>query len=338
MAQRLIGISYTAAVTVAGGPLPATLSAVTRSLASAIGTRLDFLSEPTRTVLRIAALLGPEPRVNDLVTVTGQPATALAEAVDEAVAVGVLTAVTDRLTFRHGLIRASLYEQTPPALRRALHAEAARALAGTGTPVEIVAEHVLAGDADDWAAGWLAAGAGTALVHRAPRVAVGLLDRVLDHLPPGHPHQATVAGRRPGLAVRHRRAGRGAPGRPRGAGRHRRDGRADGGPVVITTVQKFPFVLDRAAKLWQRRYAVIIDKAHSSQSGESANALKKALGQPGSIWAPGQWVRQVGDVVARTVVSIDRSAGSGCVGVWSDAGCRCGGDRGAEVPVGGGAP
>ncbi len=52
--------------------------------------------------------------------------------------------------------------------------------------------------------------------------------------------------------------------------------------VVITTLQKFPFVLDRAAKLGERRYAVIIDEAHSSQSGESANALKKALGRLGS--------------------------------------------------------
>jgi type I site-specific restriction-modification system R (restriction) subunit len=38
---------------------------------------------------------------------------------------------------------------------------------------------------------------------------------------------------------------------------------------------KFPFVLDKVAKLGDRRYAVIIDEAHSSQSGESANALKK---------------------------------------------------------------
>ncbi len=52
--------------------------------------------------------------------------------------------------------------------------------------------------------------------------------------------------------------------------------------VVITTLQKFPFVLDKVAKLGERRYAVIIDEAHSSQSGESANALKKALGRLGS--------------------------------------------------------
>ncbi|MFE2105882.1 type I restriction endonuclease subunit R [Kitasatospora sp. NPDC059463] len=52
--------------------------------------------------------------------------------------------------------------------------------------------------------------------------------------------------------------------------------------IVITTVQKFPFVLDKVAGLGAQRYAVIIDEAHSSQGGESAAALKKALGRLGS--------------------------------------------------------
>src|SRR5690606_16850348 len=38
---------------------------------------------------------------------------------------------------------------------------------------------------------------------------------------------------------------------------------------------------DKVRTLGQRRYAVIIDEAHSSQSGESAAALKKALGRLG---------------------------------------------------------
>jgi type I restriction enzyme R subunit len=76
----------------------------------------------------------------------------------------------------------------------------------------------------------------------------------------------------------------------------------DGTKIVITTLQKFPFVLkgllhatgaesqDRAtadekaqAKLWEteiakRRYAIIVDEAHSSQSGETARELKSILG------------------------------------------------------------
>ena len=46
------------------------------------------------------------------------------------------------------------------------------------------------------------------------------------------------------------------------------------------TLQKYPFVLDKIADtgLGGKRYAVIIDEAHSSQGGESATQLKKALG------------------------------------------------------------
>jgi type I restriction enzyme, R subunit len=76
----------------------------------------------------------------------------------------------------------------------------------------------------------------------------------------------------------------------------------DGTKIVITTLQKFPFVLrgllhiagaenpddpDAAsverAKEWEdkiasRKYAVIVDEAHSSQTGETARELKRILG------------------------------------------------------------
>ncbi len=76
----------------------------------------------------------------------------------------------------------------------------------------------------------------------------------------------------------------------------------DGTKIVITTLQKFPFVLrgllhaagaesqDQAtdlereqAKAWEaeiakRRYALIVDEAHSSQTGETARELKAILG------------------------------------------------------------
>jgi len=51
----------------------------------------------------------------------------------------------------------------------------------------------------------------------------------------------------------------------------------DGTRVIITTLQKFPFVLDQAHDLPNRRYAVIIDEAHSSQTGEAAQKLKEVL-------------------------------------------------------------
>ena len=51
-----------------------------------------------------------------------------------------------------------------------------------------------------------------------------------------------------------------------------------GVPIVITTLQKFPFVTEKIGDLPQRKYAVLIDEAHSSQGGETATELKGVLG------------------------------------------------------------
>jgi type I restriction enzyme R subunit len=48
-------------------------------------------------------------------------------------------------------------------------------------------------------------------------------------------------------------------------------------PIIVTTLQKFPFVTDKVGDLPQRKYAVIIDEAHSSQSGEAAAELRGVL-------------------------------------------------------------
>jgi type I restriction enzyme, R subunit len=48
--------------------------------------------------------------------------------------------------------------------------------------------------------------------------------------------------------------------------------------IIITTLQKFPFLLDKVRQLPARRYAVIIDEAHSSQTGEAATELRRVLG------------------------------------------------------------
>lgn len=48
-------------------------------------------------------------------------------------------------------------------------------------------------------------------------------------------------------------------------------------PIIITTLQKFPFVTKKMEGLSDKKYAVVIDEAHSSQSGESAKELKAVL-------------------------------------------------------------
>jgi type I restriction enzyme, R subunit len=47
--------------------------------------------------------------------------------------------------------------------------------------------------------------------------------------------------------------------------------------VIVTTLQKFPVISEFVAQNKDKTYAVIIDEAHSSQAGESARHLRKAL-------------------------------------------------------------
>jgi len=50
-----------------------------------------------------------------------------------------------------------------------------------------------------------------------------------------------------------------------------------GKTIIVTTLQKFPVIAEEIGSLPQKRFAVIIDEAHSSQSGEGARHLKKVL-------------------------------------------------------------
>ena len=67
---------------------------------------------------------------------------------------------------------------------------------------------------------------------------------------------------------------------------------SQGTPIVITTIQKFPFISQALSTLEKRgsdvkidtagkRFAVIVDEAHSSQSGETATTLRGMLNKVG---------------------------------------------------------
>lgn len=49
--------------------------------------------------------------------------------------------------------------------------------------------------------------------------------------------------------------------------------------IIITTIQKFPFIIEGIADLSEKRFAVIIDEAHSSQSGSAADNMNRAMGK-----------------------------------------------------------
>jgi len=50
-----------------------------------------------------------------------------------------------------------------------------------------------------------------------------------------------------------------------------------GKDIIITTIQKFPYISDNIVALGDKKFAVIIDEVHSSQNGELSKELKRSL-------------------------------------------------------------
>lgn len=48
--------------------------------------------------------------------------------------------------------------------------------------------------------------------------------------------------------------------------------------IIATTIQKFPYIVDSVANLENKRFAVIIDEAHSSTAGKDMQAVTQSLG------------------------------------------------------------
>ncbi|TXE06412.1 type I restriction endonuclease subunit R [Algoriphagus aquimarinus] len=65
---------------------------------------------------------------------------------------------------------------------------------------------------------------------------------------------------------------------PAYSSRDLKDSLEQGKKIIITTIQKFPFIVDGIADLSDKRFAVIIDEAHSSQSGTAGGTMNQAMG------------------------------------------------------------
>jgi DNA-binding CsgD family transcriptional regulator len=182
----------TAMAAAAGNPLyvielartPAGAGPMPESLITVVTRRLSGLSDQARQILPVAAVLGPSFTVAELAAVLGATVLDFLGVIQEAAAAGVLIAESDRLAFRHEVIRQALYESLPMSARNALHLQAGQALAAAGAPLERAAQHLLDGTTlDARTLEWLAGAAGP-LTARAPELAADLLARVWDGIGP----------------------------------------------------------------------------------------------------------------------------------------------------------
>ena len=162
----------------ADGPVPA--------VADAVIARMVDLDEQSTAALERAAVVGVELDTGSALALLGDDDRTALDALDRALAAGVLVVSGNRYRFRHELVREALATRMPPHRRLALHRDAAERLAAAGAPAATVGAQWTAGQRPDAAAPWLIAAAedavrlggfGDARRHLAP---------VLEH-DPGHP-------------------------------------------------------------------------------------------------------------------------------------------------------
>ncbi|MCI5164893.1 MAG: type I restriction endonuclease subunit R, partial [Candidatus Electrothrix sp. GM3_4] len=66
-----------------------------------------------------------------------------------------------------------------------------------------------------------------------------------------------------------------------GSGKELKAALEQGKRIIVTTIQKFPVIVESIADLSQKRFAVLIDEAHSSQGGSGADKMNQAMGMEG---------------------------------------------------------
>ena len=75
----------------------------------------------------------------------------------------------------------------------------------------------------------------------------------------------------------------------------------DGVRIIVTTLQKFPVIYQEVDKVEGRNFAVIVDEAHSSQTGSSAIKLKTALADTEAA------LREYAEIEGKAEDEIDRT-------------------------------
>ncbi|OLF11991.1 hypothetical protein BLA60_08120 [Actinophytocola xinjiangensis] len=156
--------------------------AVPTALRDVLLHRWNSLDERSQEVLGAAAVLGPAPDDDLLVRVAGASPAAVAAALGQALAVGLMYEDGGRTRFRHALARQVIHEALPAPVRRLLHLSAAGALAEgpEPRPVARLAYHYRGAGRDAEAVRYAEAAADLALSHGDDATAARFLMRALE--------------------------------------------------------------------------------------------------------------------------------------------------------------
>ena len=142
--------------------------------------RLTGLSEATRHVLSVAAVLGGTGRLGEIAALLGISAGAAGVAVAEGARAGLLEPSGEVVAFRHELIREALYQDLPESVRAGWHREAAHQLEGHADPAVVARHLVLGSTLEDADALDRLARSAAAIVASDPDASAELLQRALE--------------------------------------------------------------------------------------------------------------------------------------------------------------
>jgi type I restriction enzyme R subunit len=83
-----------------------------------------------------------------------------------------------------------------------------------------------------------------------------------------------------------------------------------GTKIIISTIQKFPYIIDMLTGTEDKKYAVVIDEAHSSTSGDSILALRESLSQEEALEIEEQEEREEKDTEDKINEVISKVSGN----------------------------
>ena len=166
------------------GPAMDDRAAPERVLLDVLSAELTALAPASRAVARAAAVVGDPADPDCVAWVAGISSSSAAAAFDELSQRGVVLADGPRFRFRHPLVRAAAYWDTPPAWRMRAHARSAQYLRDRHGPLLMLAHHTerSAQPGDEVAVDTLAQAA-IASRHASPVIAARLVRRALQLIP-----------------------------------------------------------------------------------------------------------------------------------------------------------
>ena len=146
--------------------------------------RLDALSDATKEVVQIAAVLPDLFNAALLAKMLERQPAALVSAVEEAVRADLLVEDGDDLRFRHDLLREATRQSLPPSLRRAVERQSAAVMLEMGAaPTEVATQLVRSAEVGDQAAMTALRAAAQFMANSDKSGAADLSRRALDLLP-----------------------------------------------------------------------------------------------------------------------------------------------------------